>query len=84
MSIVPSQIYAAPADESIVAYYQGMRQFWHPVLPAEEMPTSRPIAAKLLGEEIVLARLDGRVAAMKNLCRHFQARLEELEISVNI
>ncbi|HMQ53277.1 MAG TPA: aromatic ring-hydroxylating dioxygenase subunit alpha [Anaerolineae bacterium] len=80
MAIVPSQIYDAPSYESILAYYQGLRQFWHPVLPAEALPVDRPTAVKLLGEDIVLARLDGRVAAMQNLCRHFQARLSQGEI----
>ncbi len=76
----PSRAFNAPSEAEILQYYEGMRQFWHPVLPATELPTDRPIGIELLGEKIVLARLNGQVVAMRDLCRHFQAQLSLGEI----
>lgn len=71
----------APSEEAIHAYYEGMRPFWHPVLRSQDLPEGKPLGAELLGEEIVLARLNGRVVALQDLCRHFQARLSLGEIT---
>ena len=51
------------------ALYRALRQFWHPVLWADEL-FDRPVAARLLDEPIVLVRLDGSVRAFKDLCVH--------------
>ena len=69
-----------PSEEAIAAYYAGMRQFWHPVLPATELPADKPVSVTLLDEAVVLARLNGAVIAMQDLCRHFQAQLSLGEI----
>ena len=50
----------APSDEAIGAYYTGMRPFWFPVLPSEDL-AEKPVAIELLGEWIALARLEGEV-----------------------
>lgn len=69
-----------PSAEAIAAYYRAMRRFWHPVMAASELAEGQPAAAVLLEEEIVLARLNGQVVAMQDLCRHFQAKLSLGEI----
>jgi vanillate O-demethylase monooxygenase subunit len=69
-----------PSPESIAAYYQAMRKFWHPVFPSAGLGEGRPQAVELLAEELVLARLNGQVVAMQDLCRHFQAKLSLGEI----
>lgn len=64
----------APSDEAIEAYYAGMRPFWFPVLPSEDL-TDKPVAIELLGEWLALARLEGEAVAFDNLCRHLGAAL---------
>lgn len=74
------RVFEGPSEEDIRSYYAGMRQFWHPVLPIDELPDDRPMGVELLGEGVVLARLGGEVVAMQDLCRHFQAQLSLGEI----
>jgi phenylpropionate dioxygenase-like ring-hydroxylating dioxygenase large terminal subunit len=69
-----------PSDEEIDQYYHGMRAFWHSVLPVADLPTDRPVGIELLGEKIVLARLNNDIVAMQDLCRHFQSQLSIGEI----
>lgn len=45
------------------------RDFWHPVVLAEEVTTS-PVAVTLLDERIVVARLGDRPAVFRDLCIH--------------
>ncbi|MCX6045456.1 MAG: aromatic ring-hydroxylating dioxygenase subunit alpha [Chloroflexi bacterium] len=73
--------YSVPAQQKIEDYYTAMRRFWHPVLPAADLPAHEPIGVELLEEPVVLARLNGEIVAMQDLCRHFQARLSLGEIS---
>lgn len=70
-----------PSADAVNAYYRGMRAFWHPVAPAADLPDDRPLGVTLLEEQIVLARLNGELTAMQDLCRHFQAQLSLGEIS---
>lgn len=70
----------APSKEAILGYYEGMRPFWHPVLPIDALPADRLVSVELLGEAIALVRLNGEIAAMQDLCRHFQARLSLGEV----
>ena len=50
--------------------YQALHRFWHPVAYASQLTDDKPLAAVLLGEQIVLTRLDGRVQAFRDLCVH--------------
>jgi vanillate O-demethylase monooxygenase subunit len=74
------RITQTPSAEAIQDYYRAMRPFWHPVLPITELQDGRPRGVELLAEPIVLARLDGQVVAMQDVCRHFQAQLSLGEI----
>ncbi|MCU0902658.1 MAG: aromatic ring-hydroxylating dioxygenase subunit alpha [Tabrizicola sp.] len=70
----------APSQQAISAFYDGMRPFWHPVLWESDLAEGKLLRVELLGVGIVLARLDGKVAALRDLCRHFQARLSLGEV----
>lgn len=69
-----------PSDEAISNFYDGMRPYWHPVLWERDLADAQLVRVELLGVGIVLARLNGEVAALRDLCRHFQARLSIGEI----
>jgi phenylpropionate dioxygenase-like ring-hydroxylating dioxygenase large terminal subunit len=75
-----TQDFYRPSDEAIQGYYDGMRKFWHPVLPVADLKDGELRAIELLEENIVLARLSGKLVAMQDLCRHFQAKLSIGEI----
>ncbi len=70
----------APSPEAVQAFYEGMRPFWHPVLREEDLPDGKLVRVELLGVGVVLARLNGKITALRDLCRHFQARLSLGEI----
>ena len=65
----------APSADAIRGFYEGMRPFLHPVLRSEDLSLDEPVGVQLLGRRLVLARLDGAVAALTDTCRHFQAQL---------
>src|SRR5258706_4030568 len=75
-----SRAWSAPSTVEIEAYYNGMRPFWHPVLPTADLPDDRPIGIELLGEKIALVRLNNQIVAVQDLCRHFQSQLSIGEI----
>jgi methylxanthine N1-demethylase len=49
--------------------YRAMRRFWHAVMYSAEL-TDGPKRAELLGEQLVLVRLDGQVRCFPDLCVH--------------
>ena len=56
------------------------RYFWHPVCTLAELRAAaaeggRPLAVTLLGERLVIAELDGEIAAFPDRCRHRSTRL---------
>lgn len=60
------------SEESVTAddrIYNAMRNFWHPVMFADELGDS-PAQAMLCGEQLAIVRLDGEVRAYKDLCAH--------------
>lgn len=60
--------------EGEAALYRAFRKFWHPVAYSSALRDS-PLRADLLGEQLVLARLDGRPHAFPDLCLHRGAAL---------
>ena len=48
----------------------GFRNHWHPTLNSNEVEEDKPVAFKLLGEEIILNRVDGKVLALRDRCAH--------------
>lgn len=66
--------------ETIHAYYESLRPFWHPVLPTTSLE-SQPIAsAELLEVPLAITHLNGELVALYDVCRHFQAQLSLGEI----
>ena len=56
--------------------FQVLRKTWQPVATSGALGEGRILAYRLLDEEIVVARMDGRILAAQNGCPHKGARLE--------
>ena len=56
---------------------------WFPVASIEQLTLDKPLAARLLGEDLVLWRSDGRALAWRDLCLHRGARLSMGQIDPN-
>ena len=52
-----------------------IRQYWHPVGLASNLTDAKPIAATVLGEDLVIWRAKDRICAWKDLCVHRGVRL---------
>lgn len=48
----------------------GFRNHWYPIRLASEVEEGKPIPVKLLGEKILLNRVDGQVFAIRDRCLH--------------
>src|SRR6185312_14071475 len=67
-----------PETERAAAYLAGWRRFFHPVATVEQLDAPRldeqgrqqPLGVELLGQRLVLARLDGQLAALSGTCPH--------------
>lgn len=66
--------FSSERDYSQHPLYLSLHQFWHPVAYATDV-TSTPQRVTLLDEHIVLARIDGKVAALADRCAHRGAAL---------
>lgn len=64
-----------PSDASIEQFYASMAGFWQPVLRSSDLAKNELKSVKLLGQPLVLARLDNQLTALLDVCRHFQAQL---------
>lgn len=69
----PSPIH--PSHEQVRAHLEALAGYWHPVARADALPAGQLLGVTLLGQDLVLARLDGELTALHGYCRHFQARL---------
>ncbi len=70
MSNLPSAcIPIQKTSDSEPALYRALRKYWHPVAYSSDV-LSEPVGAELLGEPLVLARLDGELRAMHARCPH--------------
>ena len=63
---------ARPMRESVTDddLYEALRGYWHPVAYVSELIGGGPLAVTLLDEPLVLARIDGRVSAFRDICVH--------------
>ncbi len=48
----------------------GFRNHWYPAVFARELEGTTPLVVKLLGESLVLRRVDGHVKAVEDRCAH--------------
>lgn len=67
-------------QETIQAYYDSLRAFWHPVLPASHLEECPIVSAELLEVPLAITHLNGKLVALYDVCRHFQAQLSIGEI----
>lgn len=67
------------SGEKVQSYYESLAPLWHPVCTSREL-SDTPVPARLLGRQIVLARLDGEAVAFDDLCRHLGAALSLGEV----
>jgi phenylpropionate dioxygenase-like ring-hydroxylating dioxygenase large terminal subunit len=56
---------------------------WHPVVHSRDVVAGRVLGAQLLGEGIVLWRVDGQVHAWRDLCMHRGTRLSLGRVEAN-
>ena len=54
----------------------GFRNHWYPAVFSGELTEERPVAVTLLGEHILLNRIDGVVHAIRNRCLHRGVRFD--------
>ena len=66
---------AVVSPHAIKDYYQSLKPFWHPVLPAAELNDVPVAHADLLDTPLAITRLNGELVALSDVCRHFQAQL---------
>jgi phenylpropionate dioxygenase-like ring-hydroxylating dioxygenase large terminal subunit len=66
-----------PLPENVDTYYTALSRFWHPVVRSQSVSAELPVPARLLGRQIVIARLGGDVVAFDDVCCHLQAKLSE-------
>ena len=57
------------SSQSDSRIYDVMRNFWHPVMFADDLD-AQPVQAMLCGEQLAIVRMGGEVRAYKDLCAH--------------
>ena len=53
----------------------GFRTHWYPALFADELEGDEPKAVTMLGEKILIRRVDGRLCAIEDRCAHRRVQL---------
>lgn len=71
-----------PTQASIDSFTSGMAKFWQPVARADDLRDGAILSVRLLGKPVAIARLDGQLTAVLDVCRHYQAQLSLGEITV--
>ncbi len=57
---------------------QGLQEYWYPAVQARKVGKKRPVAIRLLGENLVFFRSrEGEVVALQDLCPHRGGRLSQ-------
>ena len=71
----PRSTYGNPSQAKVRAHLDALAPYWHPVARVDALVAGRLLGVTLLGQNLVLARLDGELTALHGYCRHFQAQL---------
>jgi len=66
-----------PRWRNYLAAKLGFRNHWYPVMFSREIGENEVEARKLLGENILLKRIDGKVHAIRDRCLHRGVKLSE-------
>lgn len=69
--------FETPPEETVDAFYNGLSKVWLPVIKADELNEGEAKSVKILGREILMAKLDDNVVSLPNFCSHFQAKLSD-------
>ena len=48
----------------------GLKNHWYPVLFSKELEEGNPVPVKILGDSLLLNRIDGKVYAIRDKCMH--------------
>lgn len=64
-----------PPIEVRDGYSRFFGRYWSPLLRESDLIDGQPTSARLLDHALVVARLNGSIVVMDDLCRHFQAAL---------
>lgn len=75
-------IHDQPTDAAIARFTKGMERFWQPVARSADLLDNAILGVRLLGRPVAIARLDGVLTAVLDVCRHYQAQLSLGEIAV--
>lgn len=70
---VARRVRSVKRGDSTAAYIEaklGFRNYWYPALLSHELADDRPVGVRLLGENILLRRVEGRVYAVHDQCPH--------------
>ena len=68
-----------PDETAARAYCAALEPYWHPLLRAEDL-REEPRGCELLGRPLTVARLDGELACLDDVCRHLGASLSLGEV----
>lgn len=55
--------------QSEARIYRSLRHFWHPVAYSQDLG-DKPLGVTLMGQQLVVVRLDGEVCVFDDLCAH--------------
>jgi phenylpropionate dioxygenase-like ring-hydroxylating dioxygenase large terminal subunit len=66
-------------DTEFTNVHPALPDYWHPVALSEEV-TGQPAGVRLIGQDWVLARIDGALSAFPDACPHRRARLSAGQI----
>jgi carbazole 1,9a-dioxygenase terminal dioxygenase component len=73
----PSMLTRVKAWAPYVEAKLGFRNHWYPICLSDEIVEQTPKPIKLLGEKILLNRIDGAVYALKDRCLHRGVQLSD-------
>jgi carbazole 1,9a-dioxygenase terminal dioxygenase component len=68
--VAPEILARVPIGREYVAAKFGFRNHWYPAIFSNEIAEGQVVAIRLLGEPILLRRIDGRVHGIRDRCLH--------------
>ncbi len=71
----PELLARVRVGRNYVAAKYGFRNHWYPALFGDEVKENQPVPVTLLGENILLNRIDGKLFALRDRCLHRGVRL---------
>jgi phenylpropionate dioxygenase-like ring-hydroxylating dioxygenase large terminal subunit len=69
-----------PPAADVDRFQEFFSRYYFPVARVTDVSRGEPVKTTLLGKQLVLAMLDGEIAAFPDVCRHFQAALSNGKI----